>query len=133
MRGQGMKTQDTIEVDCHGVSVVGEDDDGFWWGTLNAWFVIGDPDTSGEDGTCDGPDHPCATPTYFEVSGRFSPTGVDFQAYLVASNFEAVKHFLWCMCVVDVDVFQETRIRRKANPSGFIHVTDTQRERLLGG
>lgn len=125
-----------IEHDCHGCEILGCDDDGFWWGTPNAWHVVGDDDTSGcdhngvPDGSPDGPEHPPATPTYFEVSGWMG--AVEFTAYVIASNEANVRRMLSGFGVTEPS-FLATRLRtrRKFEPYSVVFVTDDEAAKIL--
>lgn len=128
-------------IDCHGRDASGCDDENFWMGTENAWYILGDEDTSGcdDDGTPnglpDGPDHPPATPTFYEVSGKFQ--NLDFQGYFLASNEERVRKVLDTFFVRDVTILTSTLA---ANPNvtyqtlreGYLFVDDEESARLQG-
>lgn len=126
--------------DCRGVQLIGYDEEkGNWWyGTPNAWCVIGDADTSGcdehgvPDGSCDGPCSPPVTPTYFEVAGwRW---GGEFSGYFIASNEETLRQWLASHDVKDYQLISKRiKTRRKLRPYGVLDLTDEQAAKLLDG
>lgn len=105
-----------MEIDCHGVEIMGSDDDGCWYGTEHAWIVLGDPDTSGCDengkpnGSRDGMDHPPATPHYFEASGYLG--AAIMQMYVIASTEQHVQNFAHGLGVVDLTISRGEAVER---------------------
>lgn len=120
----------TGDTDCHGVTVVGQDEDSIWWGTPHAWWVVGDPDESGRnergelDGSEDGPPRPPKTPHHIEAEGYLG--AILFQAHLIASSKEIAERFMRGFGVegkIDFLAVQKLR-RRKYEPSTTVYVTE---------
>ncbi len=124
-----MKKKPEIFWDCHGVDVIGIDSDGLWWGTENAWMVIGDP-CMAEHG---GPDEDPATPTYFVVEADWEQ-GQTYVAHLVASE---ANFAIWRVEGMGGDkarvIFEKKLSKRhKYSCYGTVYLTDEQRARRLG-
>lgn len=125
------------DTDCYGVDPIGANDDGVWFGTANAWMLLGDPDTSGfdpitgePDGSQDGPDHPPKAPTYFNLTGFLGSDPLD--AHCVASDEDRVLSFLRNIGATEVRVLEATRLsRRRYKATGFVFLTDEQVDRRL--
>lgn len=135
MRGLYMSKQ---EIDCHGRDVVGLDEDGGWWGTDNAWWILGDPDTSGcdengvPDGSEDGPEHDPATPHLFIASG-VGYEGQQWDFAVVASSEARLQEFAASLGVKRLEGIETHKLRRGRYHVGkTVYLTDSQAAKRLG-
>lgn len=75
-------------VDANGQLLVGEDEDGFWWGTPRALWVVGD-DMEGAEWDRRG-----RTPEVFTVHGFLGSS--PYTMYLMTANAQAAKVYAEC-------------------------------------
>lgn len=121
--------------DCKGIDVWGRENGVFWVGTPNAWFIIGDDDTSGcdetgkPDGSCDGPDVEPATPIYFQMEGRIDNNKT--KIYVVASSYErACQRIPFYGLQLECRVIRQFPLKMKVTveqmQAGFLFLTDEE-------
>lgn len=126
--------EDSSGVDCYGAPTHGASEDGIWWGTANAWVVMGDEDTSGCDdqgmpnGMCDGPDRDPHRPFLFEVTGHVGYEA--FHGHFIASSEPALMRHLQMFTVLqaedtELDVIRGQRFPYKARVGQAWFVNDS--------